>query len=200
MVKLLMQYLYEGDYDPKCLPFVPQVLETANSDQDSYDWVKQSPLSPHTCSHRNRNCNNRSVCDHHHCGGNCSYDCRKFICEVCNPPQAIPPIEGDAEQLSTHASMYAIGDQYDVLGMKELCKEKFRRACLNFWNHSEFAIAVHVVFSTTLEEDKGLRDIVSKTIADHMELVEKPEIEVLMTQFNGLAFGLLKQKVAEGWL
>jgi hypothetical protein len=45
-----------------------------------------------------------------------------------------------------------------------------------------------------MEEDKGLRDIVCKTISDHMSLLEKPEIEALMTEFNGLAFGLLKAK------
>jgi hypothetical protein len=33
-----------------------------------------------------------------------------------------------------------------------------------------------------------------------MELLNKAEIEVLMTEFNGLAFGLLKQKSQQnGW-
>lgn len=33
-----------------------------------------------------------------------------------------------------------------------------------------------------------------------MALLDKPEIEALMTEFNGLAFGLLKEKAkAQGW-
>lgn len=95
--------------------------------------------------------------------------------------------------------MYAIGEQYGVVGLKKLSQEKFRCACLHFWNQSEFAVAAHSVFSTTVEEDKGLRDLVSKTISDHMELVNKPEIEALMTEYNSLTFGILKQKVSKGW-
>jgi hypothetical protein len=86
------------------------------------------------------------------------------------------------------------------VGLKELAKEKFDRACQNFWNDPAFPIAAHHTFSTTPDEDKGLRDVVSKTIASHMELLNKAEIEALMTEFNGLAFGLLKQKSQQnGW-
>ena len=96
--------------------------------------------------------------------------------------------------------MYEIADKYDVLGLKALAAEKFRVASAQFWNHAMFPTAAHHAFSTTMEEDKGLREIVCKTISDHMALLEKPEIEALMTEFNGLAFGLLKAKSkANGW-
>jgi hypothetical protein len=86
------------------------------------------------------------------------------------------------------------------VGLKELAKEKFDHACQNFWYDPAFSIAAHHAFSTTPDDDKGLRDIVSRTIASHMELLNKVEIEALMTEFNGLAFGLLKQKSQQnGW-
>ncbi|KAG9186237.1 hypothetical protein G6011_02793 [Alternaria panax] len=50
------------------------------------------------------------------------------------------------------------------------------------------------------DDRKGLCDVVSKTISENMELVEVPEVKVLMTAFNGLALGILKQKIKEhGW-
>ena len=71
-----------------------------------------------------------------------------------------------------------------------------KRACAIFWDHDNFPIAANYVFSTTSDNDKGLRDIVSATISEHMVLLQKPEVEALMTEFNGLAFGLLKAKAA----
>jgi hypothetical protein len=94
--------------------------------------------------------------------------------------------------------MYEIADKYDVLGLKDLVKEKSTRACQNFLDDPAFAKAAYHAFSSTPDHDKGLRNIISKTIADHMEaLVKKPEIEVLLDEFNGLATGLLKMKMLD---
>ena len=97
--------------------------------------------------------------------------------------------------------MYEVGDKYYVSGLKDLAMSKFKIACSVYWNDAKFAEAANYAYSTTPDGDKGLRDIVCKTISDHMSLMNKPQVEVLMTQFNGLAFGLLKQKAeANGWL
>lgn len=96
--------------------------------------------------------------------------------------------------------MYEVADKYDVVGLKDLVIEKFSIYCRNLWNDPIFTTAAHYVFSTTPDSDKGLRDIVTKTISEHMtELIEKPEVEALLTQFNGLAYGLLKMKTKAGW-
>jgi hypothetical protein len=95
--------------------------------------------------------------------------------------------------------MYEIADKYDVAGLKNLCIEKYKRACRKFWDDPKFAESAHHVYCTTPSRDKGLRNIVTKTLSDHMSL-EKPEIEDLMTEFNGLAFGLLFDKAKQsGW-
>lgn len=96
--------------------------------------------------------------------------------------------------------MYEYADKYDVIGLKDLAIEKFSRACKYFWDNDKFTIAAHHGFSTTIDTDKGLRDIVSATISAHMGLVKKPEVKVLMTEFNGLALGILEEKIIEhGW-
>jgi hypothetical protein len=112
----------------------------------------------------------------------------------------LPSLNGNSDQLLLHAKMYEIADKYDVVGLKDLVIEKFYRACHHFWNDAKFSIAAHHVFSTTPDHDKGLRKIVSKTISENMELVDVPAVKVLMTEFNGLALGILEEKIKEhGW-
>jgi hypothetical protein len=96
--------------------------------------------------------------------------------------------------------MYEIADKYDVVGLKDLVIEKFHRACQHFWDSDMFSVAAHHIFSTTPEHDIGLRDIVSATISAHMGLIKKLEVKALLTEFNGLALGILEEKIIEhGW-
>jgi hypothetical protein len=97
--------------------------------------------------------------------------------------------------------MYELADKYEVVGLKELAKEKFSRGCKRFWDTPDFPIAAFHAFSTTPEEDKGLRDCVSRSIATNMQLVRKPKIRALLMKFNGLALGILEAKSKEqGWV
>ena len=99
-----------------------------------------------------------------------------------------------------HAKMYEIGEKYVVHGLKQLAQDKFERSCTAHWHTSHFAVATHHVFSSTVEDDKGLRDIAVKTISDHIAILNNPEVEALLDEFNGLAAGLLREKAAEiGW-
>lgn len=93
--------------------------------------------------------------------------------------------------------MYEAADKYDVVGLKELVQEKFKSACDAFWNDDAFPIAANRAFSTTMAEDKGLRDIVSATILNHKDLLQKPGVQALMTEFNGLALDILLKVVGE---
>lgn len=194
IIKLLVQYIYEAEFDP--------ALPSPNTDPAG---SIQTQTVPHTCSvnANQENCNYNAsyyphynqICPHHRCGHQCNYNCAGFSCDIC-----LGTLQGDAEQLLVHAKMYEMADKYDVAGLKNLCIEKYRRACFKFWDHAKFAESAYHVYCTTPSRDKGLRNVVCKTLSDHMNLLEKPEIEDLMTQFNGLAFGLLFDKAKQsGW-
>ncbi|KAI4710214.1 hypothetical protein J4E89_004665 [Alternaria sp. Ai002NY15] len=209
IVKLLVQYLYEGEYEP-LLPDGESSLALSSVDlkksRPKHD-LNGTPYNynfPHSCTGRNSYCYQPHVCPHHTCSGGlgrCRFNCVKFSCEECNPSVPPPPLlNGKADQLLLHAKMYEYADKYDVVGLKDLAIEKFNRSCKHFWNKDEFSIAAHHVFSTTVDTDKGLRDIVGATISANMGLVKKPEVKVLMTEFNGLALGILEEKIIEhGW-
>ncbi|KZM22845.1 hypothetical protein ST47_g6011 [Ascochyta rabiei] len=209
VVELLVQYLYEGDYDPVLLPTEDiegsttsvRVLKK-NLPSPPYGVGNYSYSFPHRCSDTVYRCDATWVCPHHECGRDYARSCTAFTCEQCTIPgePLLPPIHGDASQLLVHTKIYEAADKYEVVGLKDLAKEKFARACKHFYDTPEFPIAAHYAFSTTPEDDKDLRDVVSATIAVNMGLVKKAEVKVLLTQFNGLALGILEQKIVEnGW-
>jgi hypothetical protein len=97
--------------------------------------------------------------------------------------------------------MYEIVDKYLVVGLKDLARAKFDRACAKYWDDELFAPAAHHVLSTTPEYDKGLRDVVSRVISEHIVLLNKPSVEALLEEFKGLAFQVLKLRGTQlGWI
>jgi hypothetical protein len=199
IVKLLVQYLYEAEYDPILSGFAPE-----------WDY---GITPPHTCSDSTSKVNLRrgrpsgyshcqaQVCPHHRCGDYCDSNCEEFVCDECGKTHTpAGDFQGTADDMVTHAKMYEMADKYDVSGLKQLCIEKYTQACIIFWDDPKFAESAYRVYSTTPTRDKGLRNIVCKIISLHMQLLKKPEIEDLMNEFNGLAFGLLFDKAEQaGW-
>lgn len=206
MITLLLDYLYEGEYSPALPPdgvsgTVQRALAPGQTPPRPQGHRKRYTTFhhydfPHSCEVY-FSCQFPYVCPHHTCGASCGRNCKGFVCKECD---TLPELNGTAAQLLTHAKMYELGDKYDVTGLKELASEKFSRACKHFWNTPDFAVAAHHAFSTTVDEDKGLRDPVSATICEHIELLSDPGVNALMTQLNGLAFAVLQGKVKEhGW-
>jgi hypothetical protein len=157
---------------------------------------------PHTCEY---GCPNPQhlVCQHHSCTEiTCEDKCIDFVCEECCP-NAVPACaagEGDATQLLIHSQMYQLGDKYDVTGLKELARKKFKRACTKYWDDECLAPAAHHAFSTTMDEDIGLKEVISQVISDHINLLNKPEVITLLHEFSGLAVGLLQKRAEDlGW-
>lgn len=116
IVKLLVQFFYEAEYDP--------VGFAAPPPKQGLKYV--APQSePHSCSGRNhvhKSCDQRDVCIHHICSNNCSMNCKDFWCQSCLDQ----PI-GTAEQLLTHVKVYAIADKYNVDALKDMAAWKFQR-------------------------------------------------------------------------
>jgi hypothetical protein len=97
--------------------------------------------------------------------------------------------------------MYEIADKYDVVGLKDLAREKFKLSCGAFWDKDDFSTAADYVVSTTMAEDKGLREIVSSTISNHMEIIHKADIQILLSENGDLSLAVMLKKADEhGWV
>jgi hypothetical protein len=113
---------------------------------------------------------------------------------ISEPMQAngIASHESNESELSIHAQMYALAEKYGIHDLKDLARDKFEEAASKQWNGSGFPLAVQIVYTSTPESDHGLRDVVVDTLGRHRQLLEKAEVEALVMEINGLAFGLLK--------
>lgn len=92
--------------------------------------------------------------------------------------------------------MYDIAEKYGVPGLKDLAKKKFSLACGVFWDSVEVAEAAEHVFTTTPEEDKGLRKYVVETLSAHREIVTKAGIKTFLQKRPELMYELLAQRPA----
>ncbi|POR38960.1 Uncharacterized protein TPAR_00833 [Tolypocladium paradoxum] len=74
--------------------------------------------------------------------------------------------------LAIHASIYTLGEKYGIPGLKTLALNKFRRE-----NSVDFIHAIKEVFTSTVDEDRSMRDIVVEAIARHPELLDKKQFQ-----------------------
>ena len=112
-------------------------------------------------------------------------------------PPSITPL-GDCNTVA-HAKIYALATKYNIESLKTTALREFDQAATYAWNHAEFAEAIHVVYTTTAEEDAGLRDIVVQTIQDHKhDLAVKPAIETAIRSHDSLTYALWSRVPAQG--
>jgi hypothetical protein len=90
-----------------------------------------------------------------------------------------------------HAKVYEVADKYDVAGLKELSREKFMLACNIHWNSDQFSVAAEYAFTTTPDEDEGLRKSIRDTLAAHREIIKNPGIKVFLQRRPELMYELL---------
>ncbi|KAL9067294.1 MAG: hypothetical protein Q9161_006993 [Pseudevernia consocians] len=60
-------------------------------------------------------------------------------------------------RLYTLVKMYALGDRYDLKGFKQEAEERFK-ARLDDWPIEEFIALIPLIYSSTPDTDRGLRD------------------------------------------
>ena len=78
------------------------------------------------------------------------------------------PTQNEKSSLMINVQVYAMAEKFDVAELKILAKEKFS-ACAQGWPLPEFPSVVHEALSSTPESDRGLRDLLSRILAEHVE-------------------------------
>ena len=86
--------------------------------------------------------------------------------------------------------------RYDVPGLKDLARRKFEVQVAQHWDCAEFPDALEEVYCSTVDTDRGLRDIVLQTFRENPRLAMKNEVEGAVRDLAPLAFELYK--VASG--
>ncbi|KAF2622838.1 hypothetical protein BU25DRAFT_351311, partial [Macroventuria anomochaeta] len=171
-IKVLIQYLYENEHEPKLPTIDKSNVYTEINIQSSGTWTPSRLPSYRLPT---------------------ILQMWSGFCEICCP-NYVSPFQGlreDSSQLLLHARMYKLGDKYTVIDLKELAREKLSRAC------EHFAPAVRCAFSTTPDTNVVLRSIIINVPSKHVEISGKPDIEILLHEFNDPAVGLPKRRTKQ---
>lgn len=78
-------------------------------------------------------------------------------------------------KMMNNAIAYATAEKYDIPELKELAKRKFQTLASSKWPHNNFYAVTEAVFSTTPDEDMGLRQIVIDICGKHFRDILKDE-------------------------
>jgi hypothetical protein len=102
------------------------------------------------------------------------------------------PLVG-GQELCLHANVYALGEKYGIAALEEASLQKFEESAQTSWKSSSFRDAVKIVFTSTADHDKSLRDVVFRILFLHRkELAGDTQMETVIHEIDGLAYGLWK--------
>jgi len=87
--------------------------------------------------------------------------------------------------------VYSVAELYDIAALKEYSKENFESAIKVGWALNDFPQAITEAFSSTPEADRGLRDPIVKTCAEHIkDLIVKPAFKKVLRETSTFAADL----------
>ncbi|KAK4032825.1 hypothetical protein C8A01DRAFT_20156, partial [Parachaetomium inaequale] len=87
-----------------------------------------------------------------------------------------------------NAQVYSLSDKYMIPALKDLAKEKFRSAINTGWAMDDFPLTVAEVYSSTPEDDGGLRDLAVKVADTNIKrLLQNEQFRDLLKKSPGFA-------------
>ena len=91
-----------------------------------------------------------------------------------------------------YAKIYELVDKYVVVGLKELCCQKFARACICCLGTEKLTQAARLAFTTTPDSDMYHRDVFNSTLSKKTNAFDKQETNAIMHEFTSLAMAVLE--------
>jgi hypothetical protein len=71
-----------------------------------------------------------------------------------------------------HAKLYALAEKYCIEGLKHTALEKFKVDATVCWKSTDFLLAARVVYTSTPDQDRPMRDLVVETFGKHPSLLD----------------------------
>ena len=78
-------------------------------------------------------------------------------------------------RMMNNVLVYAIAEKYDIPDLKALANGKFQSLARSKWPHDDFYILTEAVFSTTPDNDMGLRQVVLDICEKHFQDILRSE-------------------------
>jgi hypothetical protein len=191
-VKLMIDYLYLGDYDagtptvtdpipPVTIEHAVEARQTLQPREDPWNFDTGS-IAPPPQSEFNE--------DMWGAPPTKKKKGKKFRVPAAEPPPDISPLE-------MHAKMFAIASKYEIKSLEQTACEKFKAEFDRDWSTPDLIAAIDVVCNHTPDRKIELRNALKDAIARHAAtLVEQPDFGKAVASIDGLAYELFSWKTA----
>ncbi|TKA58162.1 hypothetical protein B0A55_11302 [Friedmanniomyces simplex] len=98
----------------------------------------------------------------------------------------------DDSNLVIHARVYALAEKYDIPSLKQTARLKLEVAMACNYDSPRFPLAIEEVYCSTIDTDRGLRDIVCEAFRCHPQLASTPDVRQAIHELPSLALDLFK--------
>lgn len=78
------------------------------------------------------------------------------------------------------------------MGLKSLARRKFASQIEAHFDSDEFPDACQEAYESTVDTDRGLRDVIVQAFRSHPELSSRKDVEMVLRDTPGLAFELFR--------
>lgn len=135
----------------------------------------------------------------------------EFFGKTSRSPQqttrsSTPPLEADCtsdedecedsteseSHLLLHTQVYALAEKYDISALKQLARRKFEMSAACYYDAPELADAIEYVYTSTIDSDRGLRDVVLQLFKSHPQLANTQDVFGVIKGTPSLALDLWK--------
>ncbi|KAK3338098.1 hypothetical protein B0H65DRAFT_312489 [Neurospora tetraspora] len=99
--------------------------------------------------------------------------------------------EPAADALLTHAKIYALAEKYLISGLKAVALRQFKAAATVSLDIDDFLGAALVVYESTIEDDRGLRDVVVETLCKHSEWLDEEKVRDVVKELGALTYDMV---------
>ncbi|PNP79252.1 hypothetical protein FNYG_07328 [Fusarium nygamai] len=86
---------------------------------------------------------------------------------------------GPPKNLCLFARVYAVGEKYGIPGLKTIALSKFETLAKAYAHTNDFRNAAEEVYTSTIDQDRGMRDVVVQTVEENIALLNDADFEAL---------------------
>ncbi|WZH46980.1 BTB domain-containing protein [Fusarium acuminatum] len=119
-----------------------------------------------------------------------------------NPSSSSPPVprsnEPPAANLCLHAKVYALGEKYGIGYLKLFALQRFEAEVEYHLRSRDFLLAIEEAYTSTVQEDRRLRDAIVKTIIKNCHILRSPLVQATVKSTE-LGFDLLMRFASAQW-
>ena len=93
--------------------------------------------------------------------------------------------------LVAHAKVYMLADKYLISGLKALALRKFTTSVCNCFDANDFLHAMQEIYSSTSDNEDGLRAVIVSTLYKHRYLLDQKEVQAVLKDFGSVTYDLV---------